>query len=50
MEELPVLPLFFHVNAMVSRPDLCGLTLDVTSRSPLKDIETFALADICPEN
>ena len=50
MEELPVLPLFFHVNAMVSRPDLCGLTLDVTSRSPLKDIETFTLADVCPGN
>ena len=50
MEELPVLPLFFHVNVMVSRPDLCGLELDVTARSPLKDIETFTLADACPQD
>jgi ABC-type oligopeptide transport system substrate-binding subunit len=48
MEELPVLPLFFHVKAMVSRPDLCGLELDVSSRSPLKDIESYTLDEKCP--
>jgi ABC-type transport system substrate-binding protein len=48
MEELPVIPLFFHVKVMVSRPDLCGLQFDVTARSPLKNIETFTLADACP--
>jgi peptide/nickel transport system substrate-binding protein len=50
MEELPVIPLFFHVKTMASRPDLCGLEFDVTARSPLKDIETFTLADACPGN
>ena len=49
MEELPVIPLFFHVKVMVARPDLCGLALDVTSRSALKDIEKLTLADACPE-
>lgn len=49
MEELPVIPLFFHVKMMVARPDLCGVDLDVTSRSALKDIENFTLADACPE-
>lgn len=48
MEELPVIPLFFHVKTMVSRPDLCGLELDVTARSPLKNLESFTLAEACP--
>lgn len=47
MDELPALPLFFHVKAMVSRPDLCGLNLDVSARSPLKDIEAFTLSETC---
>jgi peptide/nickel transport system substrate-binding protein len=46
-EQLPVLPLFYHVKAMVSRSDLCGLTLDVSSRSPLKDIELLHNASKC---
>lgn len=50
MTELPVIPLFFHVKVMVARPDLCGLDLDVTSRSALKDIEQLTLADACPED
>lgn len=48
MEELPALPLFFHVKAMVSRPDLCGLDLDVSARSPLGGIESFSLSQACP--
>lgn len=47
MEDLPVLPLFFHIKAMVSRPDLCGVKLDVSSRSALKDIESYMLAEVC---
>ncbi len=48
MEELPALPLFFHVKAMVSRPDLCGLDLDVSARSPLRGIEALTLGEVCP--
>lgn len=49
MEELPALPLFFHVKTMVSRRDLCGLNLDGSARSPLKNIETLTLAEVCPD-
>ena len=37
--DVPFIPLFFNVKVMISRPDLCGLSLDVSSRSGLKDIE-----------
>ncbi len=49
-EELPVLPLFYHIKAMVSRPDLCGLELDVTSRSSLKSIENLSTSSTCPDS
>jgi hypothetical protein len=32
---------------MVSRADLCGLTLDVSSRSGLKDIEKLDIGTTC---
>ncbi len=50
MEELPVIPMFFHVKTLVTRMDVCGVNLDVTSRSPLKDIESYIFADVCPED
>lgn len=46
-EELPVLPLFYHVKAVVSRPDLCGLNFDVSSRSAIKNIEEFEISTAC---
>jgi peptide/nickel transport system substrate-binding protein len=46
--DLPVLPLFYHIKAMISRPDLCGLVLDVSSRSGLKDLESLYTSDSCP--
>ena len=39
--DVPFIPLFFKTSVMVSRPDLCGLTLDVSARSGLKDIESL---------
>jgi peptide/nickel transport system substrate-binding protein len=45
--ELPVLPLFYHIKAMVSRPDLCGLILDSSSRSPFRLLEILDFADSC---
>lgn len=47
-EDLPVLPLFYHVKVMVSRPDLCGLDLDISSRSPLRNIEDLMVSETCP--
>lgn len=46
--DLPVLPLFYHIKAMVSRVDLCGLTLDTSSRSALSQIENLELSTTCP--
>jgi peptide/nickel transport system substrate-binding protein len=48
--DLPVLPLFYHLKIMVSRPDLCGLTFDVSSRSGLRTIETVKNGADCPAN
>jgi peptide/nickel transport system substrate-binding protein len=39
--DVPFIPLYFKTKVMVSRPDLCGLTLDVSARSGLKDIESL---------
>jgi peptide/nickel transport system substrate-binding protein len=48
--DLPVLPLFYNIKVMVSRPDLCGLTLDSTSRSGLREIESLGIGQECPAN
>jgi peptide/nickel transport system substrate-binding protein len=48
--DLPVLPLFYNIKAMVSRPDLCGLTLDVSSRSSLRGIELLKPGPDCSTN
>ena len=49
-DELPVLPLFYHLKVMAARPDLCGVSLDVTARSGIKALEEFKLSEtgICP--
>jgi peptide/nickel transport system substrate-binding protein len=48
--DLPVLPLYYDIKIMVSRPDLCGLTLDTTSRSGLRGIEALDVGEQCPAN
>ena len=45
--DLPVLPLFYNIKAMVARPDLCGLVMDTSSRSSLKEIENLELSETC---
>ena len=45
--DLPVIPLFYQIKAMVSRPDLCGLSMDTSSRSALSSIEDLILSDTC---
>ncbi len=40
-QELPSVPLFFRLKMAVSRPDLCGLEMDVAARSDLANLETF---------
>jgi peptide/nickel transport system substrate-binding protein len=49
-DELPVLPLFYHLKLMAARPDLCGVSLDVTARSGIKGLEGFSISETgsCP--
>ncbi len=45
--ELPMLPLFYQIKAMASRVDLCGLSLDTSSRSGLSSIENLEISATC---
>jgi len=48
-EELPVLPLFYHLKVMATRVDLCGVSLDVSARSGINHLESYNLATgTCP--
>ncbi|MPN34845.1 hypothetical protein SDC9_182339 [bioreactor metagenome] len=48
-DEVPVLPLFYHLKVMVSRSDLCGLTLDASARSGLANIESLDTSSQCSQ-
>ena len=47
--DLPMLPLFYQIKAMVARVDLCGLApaLDTSARSALNSIETLEISETC---
>jgi peptide/nickel transport system substrate-binding protein len=45
--ELPVIPLYYRLKMAVSRPDFCGLDIDLTSRSALYNIEAFDFGKNC---
>jgi peptide/nickel transport system substrate-binding protein len=47
-QELPSIPLYFEPKVMVSRPDLCGLEMDVFGRSALSKLESFDYGSNCP--
>lgn len=47
-EQLPVVPLYDHVKLLAARPDLCGLTLDVSARSELWNLEEINTGAECP--
>jgi peptide/nickel transport system substrate-binding protein len=47
-DELPAIPLYFHLKIAAARPDFCGLDMDVSSRSALRAIESFDVGQGCP--
>jgi peptide/nickel transport system substrate-binding protein len=47
-DELPAIPLYFHLKIAAARPDFCGLEMDVSSRSALRAIESFNTGQDCP--
>ena len=46
-EELPVIPLFYRMRVAISRPDFCGMSLDVSTRSTFWNLEAFDYGDTC---
>lgn len=46
-EQLPSIPLFYLVRLAVSRLDLCGVKMDVSSRSEFSGLETIQIGSTC---
>jgi peptide/nickel transport system substrate-binding protein len=46
-QELPVIPLYFRMKIAASRPDFCGLEMDVSARTALWNIEAFDYGSGC---
>ncbi len=46
-QELPSVPLYFRLKMAISRPDLCGLEMDVTARSALWNLKSFDYGQAC---
>jgi ABC-type oligopeptide transport system substrate-binding subunit len=47
VEELPAIPLYYSITAAASRVDLCGFTLDASTRSDLWNLESWDIRDDC---
>ena len=45
--ELPVIPLYLRLKLAVTRPDMCGFTLDPTAISEMWNIEAFDFGEDC---
>jgi len=48
-DDLPAIPLYFHLKVAAARPDFCGLDMDVSSRSAMFGIESFDYGQTCPK-
>ncbi len=46
-EALPAVPLFYQLHLAITRPDLCGLSLDPTARSLLSNLEQIDYGKGC---
>ena len=46
-DEMPFIPLYFRLKMAMSRPDFCGMEMDVTTRSTLWNIENFDYGTDC---
>ena len=40
-EDLPSVPLFYFIRIAGTRPDMCGMTMDTSSRSDLANLESL---------
>ena len=48
-EQLPVVPLYLRIRPAATRPDLCGLIMDMTNISGYWNIEEFDYGEGCEE-
>jgi len=46
-EQLPSIPLFYLTSLAISRPDLCGVRMDVSARSEFSQIEAINIGSNC---
>lgn len=46
-EDLPSIPLFYFVKIAASRPDFCGMEMDVSTRSEMWNLEQFDFGSSC---
>lgn len=46
-DDLPVIPLSWRFNVMVTRADFCGLQMELLTENPLANIEKFDYGDSC---
>jgi len=46
-QDLPSIPLFYHVRVAASRPDLCGMSVDISARSEFGDLENLNYGAAC---
>jgi peptide/nickel transport system substrate-binding protein len=47
-EDLPALPLYWHYQLAIGRPDMCGLPTETVSGNILSDLEVYNYEDVCP--
>ena len=46
-EDLPVIPLYLHMETVATRPDMCGVILDPSAGSSLWNLEAFDYGPNC---
>jgi len=46
-QDVPEIPLFFQIKVAVARTDLCGMSMDVSSRSEFWNLESFDIGSGC---
>lgn len=48
-EDLPVIPLYLHVEYLATRPDMCGVIMDPSAGSSLWNLEAFDYGPNCEQ-
>jgi peptide/nickel transport system substrate-binding protein len=46
-EDLPSIPLYAHLDVLATRPDMCGIVTDASSRNALWHLESFDYGENC---